>query len=272
VQGIRLGFSPVRWVEPFTVCLYYVDGLLVDTAQRHMQREVGGLVEKLDVRQIFLTHHHEDHTGNARYLHDKLRVPVYASELTAQRVGASFRILPYEQFWFGRIEPCSHVQPMPGVIHTERYRFEPIHTPGHCEDHYLLHEPDQGWLLAGDFYIGKLKVFRRGEDIGQHIESARKVLALDFDAIFCAHNPVFRNGKKFLQEKLGYLEALYSNVAVLYHKGLSEQEIQKSLSMKEATLLKWLTCCDVSVRNIISSVIDNESAERQRLSEVEKVK
>ncbi len=272
VQGVRLGFSPVRWVEPFTVCLYFVDGLLVDTAQRHMQREVGELVKSLDVQQIFLTHYHEDHSGNVRYLRDSLRVPVYASKRTAQRVADSFRVLPYEQFWFGKIEPCPQVQPMPEVICTEQYQFRPIYTPGHSDDHHLLHEANEGWLLAGDFYVGKLKIFRRGEDIRQHIESARKVLTLDFEVIFCAHNPVFKEGKKALRAKLDYLEAIYGNVARLYHKDLSEKEIQARLGMKEATLVKWLTFHDVSVRNIIRSVIENERAERRPTTEVVKIK
>jgi glyoxylase-like metal-dependent hydrolase (beta-lactamase superfamily II) len=237
-----------------------------------MQREVGELVKNLGIQQIFLTHYHEDHSGNVAYLCDSLRVPVYASQLTAQRVATSFRVLPYEQFWFGKIEPCPQVQAMPDVIRTERYQFRPIHTPGHSDDHYLLHEAREGWLLAGDFYVGKLKIFRRGEGIRQHIESTRRVLALDFDVIFCAHNPVFKEGKKALRAKLEYLETIYGNVARLYHKGLPEKEIQARLGMKEATLVKWLTFRDVSVRNIIRSVIKNERAERQHPAEVVKIK
>ena len=260
VRGLRLGYSPLRWVQPVTVCLYRVDGLLVDTGQRTMQREVGQWLDTDDIQQIFLTHYHEDHTGNARFLRDRSGVPVYAGDGTAQRVAHAFSILPYEHFWFGKIKACPGVLPTSGRIATERHTFEVIPTPGHSDDHHILYEPRQGWVFGGDLYIGKLKVFRRNEDIRQHIESARKVLLLDFEVLFCAHNPVFTNGKEALRAKLDYLETIYDKVAELHQTGRSMSEIQAELNMKEARLLKWLTFRDVSVRNIIESVVKNEKS------------
>lgn len=259
VKGFRLGYSPIRWVEPLSVCFYYVDGLLVDTGQRHMQQEVGELVRPLPVQQIFLTHHHEDHSGNVRFLKDELQVPIYASELAVRQVASSFAVLPYEQFWFGKIEACPGVKPAPDQMETDHYRFDVIATPGHSEDLCILHERNEGWLLAGDLYIGKLKIFRKGENIRKHIESTRKVLALDFDVIFCGHNPVFKEGKKALAAKVEYLETIYGKVAELHTKGISVKEIQKTLHMKESSLIKLFTFWDVSVRNIIQSVVDSEN-------------
>lgn len=260
VRGLRMGYSPLRWVQPLSVCLYEVDGLLVDTGQRTMQREVGEWVAPTAIQQIFLTHYHEDHTGNARFLRDRSGVPVYAGEGTAQRVSHSFPILPYEHFWFGKIQACPDVLPTPERITTERYTFEVIHTPGHSDDHHILYEPRQGWIFGGDLYIGKLKVFRKNEDIQQHIESARKVLLLDFETLFCAHNPVFNGGKDALRAKLDYLETLYGQVAELHQAGRSIREIQAELDLKEARPLKWLTLRDVSVRNLIESVVKNEKS------------
>jgi glyoxylase-like metal-dependent hydrolase (beta-lactamase superfamily II) len=260
VTGYRFGYSPLRLVAPFTVCCYLVDGLLVDTAQRHMQREVLGQVSQQEVRQVFLTHYHEDHAGNARALRDQLKVPVYAGAETARRVATSYPILPYEQFWFGRIDACPGVEVIRGPIHTEHYTFYPLPTPGHSDDHHVLHEPTEGWLMAGDLYVGKLKFFRRGEDIGLHIRSLRKVLELDFDTVFCAHNPVLRNGKQALHAKLEYLQNLYGQVAVLYAQGLGPREIRRRLRLREVHLLRLLTSNDVAVRYFIDSVIRNEKA------------
>ena len=86
------------------------------------------------------------------------------------------------------------------------------------------------------------------------------MLLLDFEVLFCAHNPVFANGKEALRAKLDYLETIYGQVAELYQTGRSIREIQAELNMKEARLLKWLTFRDVSVRNIIESVVKNEKS------------
>lgn len=259
VQGFRLGYSPIRWVEPLSVCFYYIDGLLVDTGQRHMQKEVGELVKPLAVQQVFLTHHHEDHSGNVRFLKDQLQVPVYASKLAAEKVANSFPVLPYEQFWFGKIEPCPELTLVPEQLETNDYRFDVIATPGHSADLCILYEPNEGWLMAGDLYIGKLKIFRKGENIRQHIETTKRILGLDFDVIFCGHNPVFKEGKQALVAKLEYLETIYGNVATLNRKGMSVKEIQRALRMKESSLIKLFTFWDVSVRNIIQSVVDCEN-------------
>lgn len=251
--------------------MYYLDGLLVDTAQRHMQPEVLDFLRPLPVQQIVLTHYHEDHSGNADFLRKQFQVPLYASQLTAERVAHSFPILPYEHFWFGQIEPCSDVLPLPAQIHTEHYQFQCMHTPGHSDDHHILYAPKEGWIFSGDFYIGKLKIFRRGENIRQHMQSARLVLNLDFDTLFCGHNPVFKGGKSALQAKLTYLETIYGKVEDLYRQGKPEGTIQKELQMKETILVKFLTFQDASVRNIIRSVIENIQIDEQNKTSVAKV-
>ena len=64
VEAIRLGYGPIG--RPFmSVYLYILDGLVIDTGQRHMQKAVIQLLDKKKLHQILLTHHHEDHSGNA---------------------------------------------------------------------------------------------------------------------------------------------------------------------------------------------------------------
>jgi len=70
-----------------------------------------------------------------------------------------------------------------------------------------LYEPNKRWLFSADLYVNSyFAYFLRNENIYQQIESIKKLLALDFDAIICSHNPQLANGKLQLEKKLKFLE------------------------------------------------------------------
>lgn len=47
----------------YIACAYYLDGLLLDTGPPATAGELAQLFSTLDVRQVVLTHAHEDHAG-----------------------------------------------------------------------------------------------------------------------------------------------------------------------------------------------------------------
>lgn len=257
VRGYRFGYSPVRFVQPLPVWCYWVDGLLIDTAQRHMQREVLAAFSKQRVDQIVLTHFHEDHSGNAAALRNQHRCSMLAGALTAERIANGFSLLPYERFWFGQIDPCPGALPLPAVIETARYNFRPVHTPGHSDDHHVLLEADEGWLFAGDFYIGNLRIFRRGENIYQMIGSTRQLLTHDFDTVFCGHNPVLKNGRRAVERKLDYLETLVERVQAAHWRGLRGQALVRAAGLPEQWWLRAFTGNDVGAVYLIRSVLND---------------
>lgn len=63
IQGFKFGSMPYGKPKMFSH-IYFIDGMLIDSGHRNMQKEVLREVSDLDVEQIFITHHHEDHTGN----------------------------------------------------------------------------------------------------------------------------------------------------------------------------------------------------------------
>jgi len=256
VEGYLFGYAPLPGVPILPVYCYYIDGLLIDTAQRHRQRDVLRTFAGRPIRQIALTHFHEDHSGNVAALRRQHAVPVYADPRTARRVGEGFSILPYEQFWFGRIEPCPGIEPLPPVLETDRYRLQPLPTPGHSDDHHVFWEASEGWLFAGDFYIGNLRIFRRGEHFRQHLESTRRILTYGFDTIFCGHNPVLRGGHRALAAKLRYLEDFRERVHTWHERGLTVPQIRRAMQLRENYLLKAFTFNDVGVDIMIRSALE----------------
>jgi ribonuclease/clavin/mitogillin len=259
VHGYRFGYSPLGLVRPVSVWCYWIDGMLIDTAQRHMQQEVHNALSPHHIDRIVLTHFHEDHSGNAASLRREHNCPVLAGALTAQRVATGFPLLRYEKFWFGAIEPCPDIVLLPPTLETEHYRFRAIATPGHSDDHVVLLEANEGWLFAGDFYIGNLRIFRRGENIYQMIESTRRMLTYDFDTVFCGHNPVLNDGRRAVERKLEYLETLVERVRTGYERGLRGSALVKSAGLQEQWWLRAFTENDVGVTYLIQSILQDSS-------------
>jgi glyoxylase-like metal-dependent hydrolase (beta-lactamase superfamily II) len=58
----------------------------------------------------------------------------------------------------------------------------------------------------------KDKIFRKDEDMLQTIESLKFLLTLEFDKLFCGHNPKMQQPKTHLQRKINHLENIYDDV------------------------------------------------------------
>jgi len=257
VRGFELGYGPIG--RPLmTVLFFHVDGILVDTGQRNLQSTALALVRDLPVRQILLTHHHEDHSGNAALFRRHFNAPVWGHRITADKLKHGYPIRPYQHWVWGRAVPLP-VAPLPACIEGEAVRLNPVHTPGHSRDHTVYHEAQHGWLFAGDLFIGaRIKFFRADEDIHAQIASLRRVLDLDFDALFCAHNPCPTGGKAQVARKLDFLVSLRDEVRTLHARGLDAKDIIRYLDPRQDRLVRWVTLGNASFANMVRSVLANK--------------
>ncbi len=157
---------------------------------------------------------------------------------------------------FGRLEKAK-ITPLPKTIETDKYKLYPVHTPGHSKDHVIYHEKNEGWVFSGDLFLGsKMKFFRKDEDILQTIGSLQKVISLDFDSLFCGHNPKMSQPKTYLCSKLEQLLLLMDETKKLINKGLADKEIIRRLRKgKEVYPAILFTLGDVSYKHMISSAI-----------------
>ena len=254
VKGYELGWSPFGhpWM---TVYIYVVDNLMIDTGLRHMQREVIKIAGDGKIQKAVLTHHHEDHSGNAAALKDILSVSVYGHPLTVSKMKADFRILPYQYYMWGKTVPLEMVT-VPEMMETTNFRLKAIHTPGHSRDHVVYFEPDRGIIFSGDLYLSdRIKYFRADEVIIQQIESLKKILCFDFDAVLCNHHPKPTKGKQRIAKKLQFLEDLYGSIRRVWEKGFEEKQIFRELGLKEQHFIKWFCFGNVSMRNVVRSAV-----------------
>ncbi|NOY69233.1 MAG: MBL fold metallo-hydrolase [Deltaproteobacteria bacterium] len=256
VTGYEFGWSPVG--RPLmTAYVYRIGPVLIDTAFAHVRKDIINILKADPPDSVFLTHHHEDHGGNASAIKKRFNVPVYGHRLTAQKLEKKYRILPYQRLIWGAGEPVE-VTPFDDKWEGMGFTLVPVHAPGHSKDHTVYLETRNGWLFSGDIYLGdRIRYFRSDEKIADQITSIKKILSLDFEALFCGHNPRPEDGKKFLARKLAFLEDFYGNVAALAIKGMEEKEIMHTLNLTEDRFILWLCFGNVSMKHMVRSVIDS---------------
>ena len=106
IQGIKLGWS-LAGPPIMTVYCYIFDNIMIDTGLSHMEKEVVSIAQENKIERIFLTHHHEDHSGNAAHVNKSIGADVYGHKLTAEKLKNSYSILPYQKYVWGRTTPVS---------------------------------------------------------------------------------------------------------------------------------------------------------------------
>ena len=240
-----------------TVYTFVLDNLLIDTAQRYNRENILKVAKQHDINKIILTHHHEDHTGNVAFLMNELNIEAYAHPTAVKIMGKGYRMSPLAKLMNGSVEKAV-LKPISTEdrIQTAHYTLEPIYTPGHCDDHYCYYERNKGWLFSGDLYVAdKIKYFANYESLLTQIDSIKKLVALDFDTLFCSHNPKTHGGKQRLQNKLQFFEDFAGTVTRYYEQGHNARQIFALMGMKENYLNKYITLGGFCAENMVHSVV-----------------
>jgi glyoxylase-like metal-dependent hydrolase (beta-lactamase superfamily II)/ADP-ribose pyrophosphatase YjhB (NUDIX family) len=205
------------------------------------QESLDRVLEKRNVREIWLTHLHRDHVGGANHLRKKLGVPVVAHPVTAKDLEGMVEIdrtfLENE-----RLELAGK----PG------WSLQVLHTPGHARGHVCIFEARNGSLVTGDLMagLGTVVIDPPEGHMATYLESLRRMQALPVTALFPAHGPVMANAKAKIQEYLDHrldrerrifeawqggkrglsdiVKDVYTDVALAMH-GLAERSVMAHL-------------------------------------------
>jgi len=241
---------------------FLIDGILIDTGHRYIQNSFLKVLEAETIDKIVITHHHEDHSGNVEAIKKRHNIDAYASPLCCKLMQIPPNLEPARKFTWGQNCPANLLElDLNKNIETKSFSFKILETPGHAIDQISLFEAEKGWLFSGDLFIHDyVKTFMRDENIYQQIKSIKKLLELDFDALICNHQPVFKNGKIRLQNKLKFLEEFVENVTFHYSKSGSIKQTMKAVNLKENYFLKAYSFGQLSAFNMITSVINGRES------------
>lgn len=256
VQWHKLGYNIFGKPNMF-VNVYYVDGLLLDTGFSNMRKHFVNSIESLPISKIVLTHHHEDHTGNLETIKKSKNVKAYGHPKTNELISSVYPISLARHLSWGKIQASSCLPlSLDEPVETDLYSFDLYHIPGHAEDQIALHEKSQGWLFSADLYLTTYpKIFMYNESIAEMLSSLDRMIALDFDVLFCCHRPRFENGKSYLIQKKAYLENYYGAVIHEYQKGNTAKQIMRNLGLKEMKYINVMSQKELGVENMVASCI-----------------
>lgn len=233
IEGI-IQFQSIR----LNVYCYAVDGVLIDTGAKALHKQFRPFLDEADVDYVVLSHNHEDHTGNAYYVQQTKNIPVYMSGLTIPIAAKKPTYPLYRQLFWGRRTPFQ-AQPLGATFQSRTCDWDVILTPGHAKDHVSFYNRTRKQLFSGDLFVTpKTKLVLRDESIGETIASLNRVLAYDFDEVFCQHAGYLPNGRILLEKKRAYLVDLQEKVWAMYQQGLSEEHIHAQLFPRKYPLTK----------------------------------
>jgi glyoxylase-like metal-dependent hydrolase (beta-lactamase superfamily II) len=240
--------------EILPVHCFVVGDTLVDTGLSCAGEHIESFVRENGIRRAILTHHHEDHAGNAGRL-ARAGIHVLASRLAAPILRHGVPIRFYQHVLWGAAE-AADAKILGASVQLGPYEAEVLDAPGHCADQVAFFVRSQGWLFSGDAFLGeKVKVFRRDEDFAATVATVERLLGCDFDVLLCAHRPRPQGGRAALSAKLQWLRDVEGRVRDLDAQGCAEREIASRLRVGRVSPFRFVTFGDVSTANVVRSIL-----------------
>jgi glyoxylase-like metal-dependent hydrolase (beta-lactamase superfamily II) len=253
VKGIKVGRVNQGINTQFIV--YRLGDTLIDAGPSNQWNYLQEFLTQGPVRQLLLTHHHEDHSGNAQRIAEMFSILPKAPKLGQEKLANGYKTPLLQKMVWGSPLPVKTEALSTQESLSDGSKVIPVHTPGHAKDLTVFFLPEQKYLFSGDLYISrKLKMLRIDENLQQLVESLKKVLKLDFQTVFCPHAGVIEDGKDALQDKLDYILELCKSAQDMKEKGADIETITSVLLGKEM-LTSRLTRGNFCKRNLIEQAV-----------------
>lgn len=168
-------------------------------------------IDPVDIKALFLTHGHADHSAGAARLREKLALEVIAGAATAAMVAVgnedAISLTAARQAGGYPADFVYHACPVDQIVADgQKLSFgdtsvTAIATPGHSHDHFafLIEQPGRTLLIAGDalFHGGRVGVQNVYDcSLPEICRSVARFAALDYGIFLPGHGPFsLRNGR-----------------------------------------------------------------------------
>lgn len=214
--GILLVPLRTPTLPPATHTNCYVIGgdevIVVDPASPYgdQQEVLDRVLRKKKIREIWLTHLHQDHVGGAMHLKEKRNVKIAAHPITKRGLEGIVEV----DRTFAENERVE-LPGKPGWI------LNVLHTPGHARGHVCIFEEKNGSLILGDLMagVGTIVIDPPEGHMATYFDSLKRMQALGVTALFPAHGPAMTNAKGKIQEYLDHRMERERKILAAWEKG-----------------------------------------------------
>ncbi len=224
------------------------DGVLIDTGIPATRREFESLLDSAVIRGVMLTHHHEDHAGNAELV-ARRGIPVWIAAATLPLITTIERIRAYRRYTWTPMPPLRS-----SVVPFQSEALVAVPAPGHCADHHAIWEPTTRSLFSGDLFLGvAVRIAHHDENPWQLIESLERAAALEPVRMFDAHRGLVPDAAAALRSKAAWTRQLIATITQRISQGETDVQILKSV-MGGESLTGFASGGEYSRRNFIRNV------------------
>jgi glyoxylase-like metal-dependent hydrolase (beta-lactamase superfamily II) len=192
LNGTLPNTVPLLFGELFTTVLY--NGIAVDPGSPKMRnsltRHLGRLKPKIS--KIVATHAHEEHVGNLNWLSNQAGAPIHLSAMTAQFLTPCKKLPWVRALIIGQPPNLRPPYQLLGdTLESQTGTLQVIPTPGHCDDHVVLYDPQDKLLIAGDAFMGSYFATPNPDvDSRKWLESLERLMALDIEIMVEGHGHI----------------------------------------------------------------------------------
>jgi len=197
--------------------------VLIDTGFPHAADVVLQALKGKEIRAILLTHHHEDHSGNAALISRRHSCPVYLHRPGLWQTEGVAELHFYRRLYWG-LQEAYRAEEMPESLRWEHGTLTVIPTPGHSVTHCCFLDSSSMTLFSGDLIVSPAaSAVMSGENPCQLVQSLRRVADLDAARLLSGHGLDLADPSVALHHKADSIERAMMKVQKLSRRGIGSR-------------------------------------------------